>query len=422
MKEEFLQYVWKSRKFDQKKLKTSNGLNVEVLNVGIQNSNSGPDFFNAKIRIDNQLWAGNVEIQVRSSDWYLHQHQLDVNYDNVILYVVWEDDAAIFDKNNCQIPTLELKNKIDQKLEVNHKRLVNNQNWIPCEKNLSKVGDLTLIGFKERLFVERLERKSIVIKARLAKNKNNWQETFYSLLLQSFGLKVNQEAFSLLSHELPYDIVKKVRGNLLDLESLLFGQANLLGTNSQEFYTEQLRERHKFLMKKYQLSESSIKMNFFRLRPSGFPTIRLSQFANLYHQQQHLFSKLIETHSLIDIRKLFKISTSEFWTIHYTFNKTTKKRIKQLSTTFIDSLIINAVIPIKYWYSKTKGIAINEDVLDCIAQLNAEKNNVVKRFEMLGVAVNTAVDSQSLLELKSQYCDTKSCLKCNIGIQLLNEK
>ncbi len=306
MTEEFLQYIWKLRLFD-KNLNLTSGEECQIIDVGTHNLDSGPDFFNARIKFDNTIWAGNVEIHTKSSDWFTHEHQLDKAYDNIILHVVYDDDKPIKRKNGEQIPTIELRNRFDKKLFETYNDFMTNRNWIPCEKMITEVDRFVLNNWIDRLMVERLENKSGEIEDRLKFNGNNWEETFYQFLARNFGFKVNSAPFELLAKSLPLNYLGKHKNNKFQIEALLLGQAGLLTKKYKDEYPKTLQKEYLFLQKKYKLTPIDPHLwRFMRMRPSNFPTIRLAQFADLVYRSSHLFSKIIETEFLKSIILLIK--------------------------------------------------------------------------------------------------------------------
>lgn len=420
MQEDFLHYVWKHKVFSTTSLKTTRGESISVLKLGEHNHNSGPDFFNSQLSIDGQLWAGNVEIHIKSSDWYVHGHEKDKAYDNVILHVVWEHDTDIFRNDNSVIPTLELKNFVDAHLINNYKELLQSKSWINCETNYSEVDEFVLNNWLERLYIERLERKSDEILKFLKDSQNDWEAVLFKMLLKNFGLKVNGEAFLSLANSLDYLVVRKLQHNTLDFEALLFGQAGLLEDDVQECYFLDLKKRYQFLKQKFKLNNQGVlPLQFFRLRPPNFPTIRLSQFVNLYVLEQQLFSKIINVNTVDELYILFGKGVTEFWRTHYTFKTVSKKSKKNISKSFIDLLIINTIIPLKFSYAKAKGENIEEELFDLIKNLKIEKNSIVDKYLQLRTIEKNALSSQALLQLKTFYCDKNNCLQCAIGNSLI---
>ena len=354
MQEDFLHYVWQYKKFDVLHLKTTHNESLDIVKVGQYNVNSGPDFFNAQLKIGYQLWAGNVEIHIKSSDWYVHNHEQDAAYDNVILHVVWEHDSEVFRKDNSQIPTLELCHYIDNHLIDNYKSLFSNANkWINCENHFAEVDTFILDNWLERLYFERLERKSDSILELLDQSKNDWEAVLFKLLAKNFGLKVNGDVFFSLANSIDFSIMRKTQSKPELIEALLFGQAGLLESDHQEAYFLQLVKDYRFLKQKFQLNNQYVlPLQFFRLRPLNFPTIRLSQLAMLYHKHQNLFSKLMTAQTLEEYYELFDISASSFWETHYTFGKQSKATTKSLTNSFIDLVLINTILPLKFCYTK----------------------------------------------------------------------
>ncbi|WP_397363408.1 DUF2851 family protein [Olleya sp. R77988] len=421
MQEDFLHYLWKLKKFEVSNLLTTNSQPVTITSVGTHNHNTGPDFFNAQITIDDQLWAGNVEIHIKSSDWFVHNHEVDTNYDNVILHVVWEHDTAIFRKDNTQIPTLQLKNYVSKTALNNYHKLFNSkQTWINCQNTVAEVSPFTINNWLERLFFERLERKAKDIEAILETANNNWEAVLFKLLTKNFGLKVNSDAFFSLANSFDFSVVRKQQNNLQSLEALFYGQANMLEDDVQEAYYIALQKEYAFLKQKFRIENTSVSpFQFFRLRPPNFPTIRLSQLANLYHVHQSLFSKVITLDSLEDIYNLFSVSTSTFWETHYTFDKVSKTSKKKITKAFIDLLLINTIIPLKFCYAKQQGKSIDDSIIKLMEQLKPEKNSIVDKFKTLKVSSKSALQSQAVIQLKNNYCDKNYCLKCAIGNDIL---
>lgn len=423
MQEDFIHYVWKHKKFQAHNLNTASGERISVVSVGQHNFNSGPDFFNAQLKIGGQLWAGNVEIHIKSSDWFLHSHEQDPAYDNVILHVVWEHDTEVFRKDNTPMATLQLKNFVEKDVFRNYEKLFPKENrWLNCENDFASVDDFILNHWKERLFFERLERKMDDIEALLKASKNDWEAVLFAMLSKNFGLKVNGEAFLSMAQSIDFTIIRKTQSNLLALEALFFGQAGLLDVDAEGAYFNNLKKEYSFLKQKFKLKNQSVlPVQFFRLRPPNFPTIRLSQLANLYHGHQNLFSKVMEAERMEDFYKLFSVTVSEFWKNHFTFQKTSKTSEKKLTKSFIDLLVINTILPLKFSYSKHKGETNSEAIVAIASSIGSEKNSIVEAFNMLKPISKSALDSQALIQLKTQYCDKNKCLQCAVGNQLLNK-
>lgn len=422
MQEDFLHYIWKYKKLNVSQLKTTTDEALTLVNVGQHNQNAGPDFFNAQLKIGKQLWAGNVEVHIKSSDWYLHNHETDSAYDNVILHVVYEHDTDIFRNDNTPIPTLQLKNYINKDLLNSYYNLFSNRHqWINCENDFPSIQEFTLNNWLESLYVERLERKTKTIETLLQTSKNNWEAVLFKLLAKNFGLKVNGDAFWSLANSFDFTIIRKLQSNPLQLEALLFGQADLLNTEIEDTYVVQLTKEYRFIKQKFSLqNEHVVPMHFFRLRPPNFPTIRLSQLAMLYHNQPNLFSKIITANTIEDLYLLFDSNTSTYWNTHYTFGKVSKASNKTLTKSFIDLLLINTILPLKFCYLKSQGKMESEAILNIAQRITSEKNSIVNAFNSLKQVSQSALQSQALLQLKTEYCDKNRCLHCAIGNTLIN--
>ena len=421
MKEDFIAYIWKFQSFSQKSLRTLQEEEVHILSVGQENKNSGPDFFNSQLIIGNQKWAGNVELHVKSSDWYVHGHEKDENYDSVILHVVWEQDVDIYRKDKTLIPTLELKKYVNKEVQKNYQKLfMGSRKWINCEYDIAKVDHFVLDNWFERLYVERLEQKSKLISELLMNSKNDWEAVLFKLLAKNFGLKVNGDAFFDWANSMDFNIIRRQQHDLEGLEALFFGQANLLKDAIEDSYYLVLQKEYDFIKSKFNLIDRlGERFQFFRLRPNNFPTVRLAQLAALYNQHQNLFSKLIETTQLKDFYDLFDISVSEYWKIHYSFTATSKKSAKKITKAFVDLLLINTIIPLKFMYLKQLGKLSEGELVHMVREIKSEKNNIINKFNDLKIISKNALESQALIQLKSEYCAKQKCLQCNIGNSII---
>ena len=422
MKEDFLHYLWKFKKFDSLNLKTFNGEDITIINVGNYLELAGPDFFNAQLVVGNQKWAGNVEIHLKSSDWYVHHHERDEAYENVILHVVWEHDTEIFRSNNSEIPVLVLKNYVDTATVANYQMLMAPKSWIFCEKQLKDINEFTLKNWQERLFFERLERKSNPIFDLLKQTNNDWEAVLFCLLAKNFGLNTNGEIFLKIAESIPFSIIRKESLEVENLEALLLGTAGLLDLEKEDAYFKDLKFRYFYLLHKYQIEKKLVEpVQFFKHRPDNFPTIRLSQLANLYHNQQNLFSTISTSSSVQSIHEIFKISVSNYWQNHYQFDKESPKKKKRLSKSFIDLIIINTIIPLQFAFGKSQGKEISEDLIQLLNKVASEDNAILDKFSSFGIKSKNAFESQSLLQLKNEYCNKSRCLQCAIGMELLKK-
>lgn len=420
MKEDFLHYIWQYKKFDFTNLKTTSGESVSIFNVGNFTQLAGPDFFNAQIEINNQKWAGNIEIHIKSSDWYVHHHERDDKYDSVILHVVWEHDAAIFRKDNSEIAVLELKNYVSQDLVHQYEKLKAIKSWVYCENEIKTIPQFVLKNWQERLFFERLERKSIPIESLLLENQNDWEATFFCFLSRNFGLNTNGDSFFKIAQTVPFSVIRKEAFEVENLEAIFFGRAHLLELDKEDNYWKDLKFRWNYIQHKHQLEPVFIdSVQFFKHRPDNFPTIRLSQLASLYHVHQNLFSKVITAKSREELYQIFQVSVSEYWQTHYNFDKVSPKKAKSLSKSFIDLLIINTIIPFRFAYEKSLGKETIEENIAFLEKITAEKNTIIDKFKTIGIASKNAFETQSLLQLKKEYCDKSKCLQCAVGLELL---
>lgn len=423
MKEDFIHYIWKYKKFNFSNIKTSDGEELIILNSGDYLQKEGPDFFNAQIIIADQKWAGNIEIHVKSSDWYLHHHEKDINYNNVILHVVWNHDTPIYRKDNSEIPVFEIKNYVSQDVQLTYKELSTKKSWIYCENQIKNIDSFVLDNWQERLFLERLEEKAKPIQELLTETHQDWEAVLFYLLAKNFGLNTNGDAFYKIAKSLTFSLIQKESLEVIYLEALLFGQANLIPDDVEDNYPKELKDWYDYLAIKYKLNKPTLEnIHFFQHRPDNFPTIRLAQLAMLYHLQRNLFSKIISTKNLTEIQSLFDLSVNGYWKTHYNFDKPSPKKGKSLSREFINLLIINTIIPIKFAYAQNQGKESAEILIDLLATIPAEKNNIIEKFSIFGIKSKNAFQTQALLQLKNNYCNSKKCLNCAIGLDLLKIK
>lgn len=415
MKEEFLYYVWQFKRWKGNFVSTE-GKTINVLFPGMLNKDSGPDFLNARIEIDDVLWVGNVEIHTKSSDWNLHKHNSDENYKNIILHVVYENDLPT---NLGNFQTLELKNNISDELINSYKGFKKSFDFIPCENDFGKINPLIKKSFYESLFIERMSRKSDLWKNRLDLLNGDWEALLFETISYGFGLKINTEAFYQLSKSFDFKVVKEIQRKGENTESLLFGQAGFLESPIDEYQTR-LKQEYDFLKHKYNLTPIDNHLfKFLRLRPANFPTIRLAQLSAMYGNNIYWFNLLIENNDYKTVvRELSKIQTSEYWVNHYVFGKESKSKDKKISKGFIDLLYINVIIPIKFLFYSEIGKDL-DDLLDFVSEFKAENNSIINKFSNLDDLKLNMIDAQALLELKNNFCDEKKCLHCRVGNQIL---
>ena len=421
MKEDFLHYVWKHQKFPLATLRTSQNESIEVIRPGFHNQHDGPDFLQAELKIGKLRWVGSVEIHQKSSDWYRHQHQLDKAYDSTVLHVVWEDDIEVCLANGTLLPTLVLSTFISPDLvaKLSH-YFKQKQSFIPCEDQFSKVPQEVLNLWKERLYIDRLSEKATRIQLLLEETQNDWEALLFVLLAQNFGLNINGAAFFSVAKSISFGVLRKLREEVKDVEALFLGQAGLISAQTASPYGAFLWERFSYISVKHSLpTPPQVSFHFSRLRPHNFPTLRWAQLAQLYASTAQLFGRIF-TPQGVETSWLTKSGVSLFWETHYSFNKTSKQRSKKLSTSFIELLKINTLIPLYFCHEKNKGNDPSEKTIDLIRRVKPEKNRLLDGFVDLGAKLESALDSQGLIQLKNNYCDTKKCLLCAVGVHLIN--
>lgn len=415
MTERLLQFIWQFQYFNKGELKTTSGEELQIIFPGTYNTNQGPDFTDAKIKIGNTTWAGNIELHLRASDWNKHNHQNDKNYNNVVLHVVWENDFPDYN-----IPVLNLENRIARSLLQRYEELMNAQGFIACERSVSSTKPIALQSWKERLLAERLIRKSAIVETYLDQNNHHWEETFWWLLARNFGIKINADAFESMAKSIPVNILAKHKNQIHQLEALLMGQANLLHGKFSEDYPVMLQKEYEFYKKKYALKPATLTPFFLRMRPGNFPTIRLAQLAMLIHNSEHLFSKIKETGSLKDVKSWLDVTANDYWHYHYRFDEPSGFKKKNLGTAMIDNILINTVCTVLFAYGHFhKEQKYKDKAVRWLEEITAESNSITKGFQQLGLENKNAHDSQAFIELKNEYCTKKKCLDCAIGNALL---
>ena len=421
MTEDFLQYIWQHRLYLPDGNRTVEEVPVEPLQPGQLNQHAGPDFTDARVRMGGTLWAGCVEIHLRSSDWERHGHHTDPAYNNVILHVVYQHDADTYNARRQKVPVMELH--FDARYFDNYNRLADNKARIACHDESFKIDDFSFASWLERLAIERLEQKSEAIMQSFALTSNHWEETLYQRLARNFGFSLNALPFESLAKSLPFNILLKHKDNLMQIEAFLFGQAGML-TDDQpiaDTYYIGLQKEYQYLQKKYQLEPiDRFLWKFLRLRPINFPTLRIAQFAALIHRNEHLFSQIMEAKSVEIFEHLFDLQASEYWDIHYVFGKESLRRNKTFGKIAIHTVLINTVAPFLFVYGKARG---KEDfctrAVGLLESLPPEKNSIIARWEELGVRNSNAFTSQALLQLDNNYCRLKRCLFCTVGNKIV---
>ena len=417
--EQLLHYVWKHKIFPLKELKTTTGQQVEVIDTGLANTDAGPDFFNAKLKLDGVLWIGNIEIHERSSDWFKHGHHADAGYNSVILHIASEIDTEISRSNGERIPQIQLI--CPEAVRTNYKELLETDSYPPCYRIIPSLPPFTAHSWMTALQMERFEQKATLLNERLKRCQGNWEDAFFITLARNFGFGLNGDAFETWAHRLPFRAVDKHRNDLFQIEAIFFGQAGILEDSDGDGYYLRLKKEYTYLQHKFGLIPMDASLwRFLRLRPANFPHIRIAQLACLYHRAYGLLSRIMETETLQGVRDVLKGGTSEYWLTHYTFGGSSPSRPKTLSNTSLDLLIINTVVTFLYAYGLHKGNRVLcARAGSFLEELKAENNYITRMWEQCGMKASNAADSQALIQLKKEYCDKKKCLYCRIGYEYL---
>jgi len=420
MREDFLHFIWNNKLYQNDSLFTQEGESLQIMHPGRHNTNAGPDFFDARIRIGETLWAGNIEIHQRASDWNKHGHQNDPFYRNTILHVVAVSDIQVFNDLGSGIPVLEIK--WPQWIEDNYEMLIRSHDWIGCASQLYQVDPFRIKFFLNGIVIERLKQKIDAISKVLSETKMDWGETFYCMLARNFGLKENALPFEMVARSLPQSVLAHHHDSLFQLEALLFGQAGLLGEElfGDEYYLE-LRKEYRFLAVKYGLKPIAGHLwKFMRMHPGNFPTIRLAQFAALIHHSKGLFAAVIEANNLVDLQRLFMVQASDYWDNHYSFNKPSVIRKKVFGDQIFSLIVINVVVPFYFLYGESQNkLFLKDRALDILEQMPAENNSAISRWAGAGIVAANALESQALLHLQHNYCESRKCLDCTIGHKII---
>ena len=420
--EQLLHYVWKHKIFPLKELKTTTGQQVEVIDTGLANTDAGPGFFNAKLKLDGVLWIGNIEIHERSSDWFKHGHHADAGYNSVILHIASEIDTEISRSNGERIPQIQLI--CPEAVRTNYKELLETDSYPPCYRIIPSLPPFTAHSWMTALQMERFEQKATLLNERLKRCQGNWEDAFFITLARNFGFGLNGDAFETWAHQLPFRAVDKHRNDLFQIEAIFFGQAGILEDSDGDGYYLRLKKEYTYLQHKFELIPMDASLwRFLRLRPANFPHIRIAQLACLYHRAYGLLSRIMETETLQGVRDILKGGTSEYWLTHYTFGGSSPSRPKALSNTSLDLLIINTVVTFLYAYGLHKGNRVLcARAGSFLEELKAENNYITRMWEQCGMKASNAADSQALIQLKKEYCDKKKCLYCRIGYEYLKRK
>lgn len=424
MTEDILHFIWKHSSYFSSLYINSGGEKVEVIATGEHNSDSGPDFFNAKVKIEDTIWAGNVEIHVNSSDWNKHGHNLDAAYDSVILHVVAKNDTPVYNSKGDEVTTIEIgyPHSIKQHLQ----QLIANEKWIPCANYITQYDEFKLRIWLSSIAIERLEQKTEQVISWVHDYNNSWEEAFYVSMARSFGLKINALPFELLAKSTPLKYLGKIKNSKTSIEATLFGQAGMLNkiTDDTDSYQQSLKKEYDYIRQKYSLTPIPTHLwKFMRLRPVSFPTIRIAQLASLIQNSSGLFSKCIEAPNLTHLYELLTHNVSEYWETHYTFGNESKTKQKPIGKETVRVITLNTIIPFMFAYGKLRNNQpLKDKALNLLESIAPEKNSITKGFEILGIKADNALYSQALVHLKNSYCDKRKCLFCNVGANVLLKK
>lgn len=419
--EDLLQFIWEQGLYERRGLCTTDGRTVEVVKAGRIQRDSGPDLADAKVRIDGQLWAGTVEVHLRSSEWRAHGHHHDPAYENVVLHVVYEHDAEACTLSGRTLPTVELLPRVSTESIGLYQALMRGKGFVPCAAQLRRADPLRTSAWLERVLVERLERRTAHVESLFRELNGDASETLYHLLARGFGLKVNAEPFGMLARALPLRVLHKYRDDALRTEALLFGQAGLLQVDFVDEHPRVLQREHALLARMHALHPAPLAAwKFARMRPINLPTIRMAQFARLIMRCDGDLSPLIASDDPAVIRELLDVEADGYWTDHWVFDKPSAPKPKHLGRVGADHLIINAVVPALFALGRVLGRTDHADrAMRLLERLPAESNAVLKGWEAAGLSAQDAGRGQALIELKNEYCDKRRCLHCGIGQQLL---
>lgn len=422
MTERLLQFIWQFQYLNRNNLTTAQGELLHIIHPGQLNPHQGPDFFNGRIKVGSTEWAGHIEVHLKSSDWYRHQHERDPGYGKVILHVVWKHDAEVTDENGIQVPVVELQHRVSNALLHQYENWMNTPQQIPCGNGIRQVDSLKWKSWLDRLLAERLLDKCSRVARQVQHTENHWEEVCWRIICAYFGGPVNKTSFEQVAESLPLRLLAKHKDVLPQLEALLLGQAGLLHKDFKDDYPRMLYREYQFLQKKYGLQVINKPPVFLRMRPTEFPTIRLAQLAALIHQSRHLFSKLTEVQSLTDVTKLFDVQANDYWNDHYRPDAPSGFLPKHTGKTLITRVIINAVIPVLFSYGHHQMLdSLRNRAFGWLEDMAAESNTYTRIFSGLGKKPVSAAESQAMLTLKQEYCDAKRCLSCAVGTHLLRQ-
>lgn len=430
--ERLLHYVWKHKLFPLRPLSTTDGQTVEIIDPGLYNTDAGPDFFNAKVKIDGTLWVGNVEIHCKASEWFVHGHDRNPHYDNVVLHVVSDADAQAITCSGSAIPQMTLQ--VPSDIARNYAELLHTDKYPPCHRLIPTLPRLIAHSWMSALQTERLEHKATAIAERVAHSGGDWEEACFATLARNYGFGTNGQAFETWATGGWLQKAAHHRDDIFQTEALFFGQAGLLDPESitrrnratavADDYFIAMRNEYLYLARKFNLQPMDFRLwKFMRLRPQNFPHIRLSQLSNLYCSRRAGLSQLMECRTVDQVRHLIHTAVTPYWRTHYAFGLPSKDNPKSLSPRSADLLIINTIVPLLFAYGRSHSSErLCQRAIDFLEQLKPEDNTIVRMWNECGLEAQNAADTQALIQLKKVYCDRNECLRCRIGYEYLKSK
>ena len=427
-----LHYTWKHKLLPLKELTTTDGHSVEIIDPGLHNRQAaGPDFFNAKVKIGGTLWVGNVEIHDKASDWYQHGHDHDPRYDNVVLHVCETIDTEVQNSQGQFLPQMQLS--VPQHVKEHYEELLNTDQYPPCYKIIPELTRLTVHSWMAALQTERLERKTEDIRRRAELCNGSWEDAYFVTLARNYGFGINSDTFEQWALNIPLSAVGHHRDDLFQIEAIFMGQAGLLELDTipahyqqdalNDGYFARLRNEYQYLAHKFGMKPmDAARWNFLRLRPQNFPHIRLSQLANLYYQRKAGLSQLLECTTVVQLKTLLSSHVTPYWETHYTFGSLSAKNEKHLSYGSLNLLLINTAIPMLFAMGRHRQKEeLCDRAFDLLDQLKPENNYIIRMWQLCGLPVMSAGDSQALIQLMKVYCDKRDCLRCRIGYEYLKK-